>query len=119
MFGVGMHELLIILVIVLIFFGGKRLPLIGKGLGQSIREFREATGQVSGSDVIDIEKVEEPEREAPSPALLEESTASAASSPSRSARQEAAQIPGVQEAKKIREAGKKMKKLSGLLKKRF
>ena len=40
MFGLGPSELLIIAVIVLILFGAKRLPEIGKGLGGAIREFR-------------------------------------------------------------------------------
>jgi sec-independent protein translocase protein TatA len=41
-----MH-LLLILVIVLIIFGGKRLPEIGEGLGKSIRSFKKA---ISGED---------------------------------------------------------------------
>ena len=43
MFGLGMPELLIILVIILIIFGAGKLPQIGKGLGQGIRNFREST----------------------------------------------------------------------------
>lgn len=38
----GWQELLIILFIVVIIFGASRLPEIGRGLGQSIREFRQA-----------------------------------------------------------------------------
>lgn len=41
MFGIGRFgELLIILVLVLLFFGGKKLPELSKGLGESIREIR-------------------------------------------------------------------------------
>jgi sec-independent protein translocase protein TatA len=40
MFGLGTTELLIIGGIVLLIFGAKRLPEIGKGLGDAIREFR-------------------------------------------------------------------------------
>lgn len=37
---IGWTELLVILVIVLLIFGGKRLPEIGSGLGQAIRNFK-------------------------------------------------------------------------------
>lgn len=38
--GVGITEFIIILLIVLLFFGGKRLPDLGKALGQSIVNFK-------------------------------------------------------------------------------
>ncbi|HWS53247.1 MAG TPA: twin-arginine translocase TatA/TatE family subunit [Pyrinomonadaceae bacterium] len=42
---IGTQELLIILVILLFIFGGSRLPQLAKGLGKSIREFKQgATG---------------------------------------------------------------------------
>ena len=47
MFGLGAPELIIIGVIVLLIFGGKRLPEIGKGLGSAIREFRKVKQDVS------------------------------------------------------------------------
>ncbi|MEI6128245.1 MAG: twin-arginine translocase TatA/TatE family subunit [Pseudomonadota bacterium] len=47
MFGIGMSELVIILVIVLIIFGAGKLPEIGKGLGRGIKNFKSAVG---GSD---------------------------------------------------------------------
>jgi sec-independent protein translocase protein TatA len=40
MFGIGMPELIVILVILLVIFGARRLPEIGSGLGQGIRNFR-------------------------------------------------------------------------------
>ena len=43
MFGLGMTELIIILVIVLIIFGAGKLPEIGSGLGRGIKNFKEAT----------------------------------------------------------------------------
>ena len=43
MFGIGMPELIIILVIILIIFGAGKLPEIGAGMGKAIRNFRGAT----------------------------------------------------------------------------
>ena len=51
MFGLGIGELLVILVIVLIIFGAGRLPEIGEGLGKSIRNFRK---EVKTPDSIDV-----------------------------------------------------------------
>jgi len=51
MFGFGMPELIIILVIVLVVFGAGKLPEIGGALGKSIRNFKKAT---EGKDEIEI-----------------------------------------------------------------
>ena len=51
MFGLGVGELAIILVIVLVIFGARKLPEIGEGLGKGIRSFRKA---VKTSDEIDV-----------------------------------------------------------------
>jgi len=44
MFGIGMPELIIILVIILIIFGAGKLPEIGAGLGKGIKNFRKSSG---------------------------------------------------------------------------
>lgn len=51
MFGLGIGELLVILVIVMIIFGAGKLPEIGDGIGRGIRNFRKA---VKAPDEIDI-----------------------------------------------------------------
>lgn len=38
--GFGMQEMLILLLIVLVLFGGSRLPSLAKGLGESVRNFK-------------------------------------------------------------------------------
>jgi TatA/E family protein of Tat protein translocase len=45
-FGVGDTEMLVIMAAILIFFGGKRMPEMAKGLGKLLREFKRATGEV-------------------------------------------------------------------------
>jgi sec-independent protein translocase protein TatA len=46
MFGLGIPELLIIMVIILIIFGSGKLPEIGAGLGKAIRNFKGATSEI-------------------------------------------------------------------------
>ena len=53
MFGIGMPELAILLVIVLIVFGAGKLPAIGAGVGKAIRNFKNA---VTESDKNSEEK---------------------------------------------------------------
>ena len=51
MFNIGTQELLLILIVVLLLFGAKKLPEIGGGLGRAIRNFRRASSE---PDEIDI-----------------------------------------------------------------
>lgn len=51
MFGIGIPELIIILVIVLVIFGANKLPEIGSGMGRAIKNFKKATNE---PDEIDI-----------------------------------------------------------------
>jgi len=54
---IGPTELIIIFVIILLIFGGKKLPELAKGLGKGIREFKKATKDVQ--DELDIDKIED------------------------------------------------------------
>ena len=65
MFGIGFQEMLIILVVVLIFFGPKRLPDLAKSLGKGIAEFKKASEEVR-KGIEDAVK-EESEAETPKP----------------------------------------------------
>ena len=51
MFGLGATELIIILIIVIILFGASRLPEIGKGIGEAIRNFKKSTSENPEIDV--------------------------------------------------------------------
>jgi sec-independent protein translocase protein TatA len=57
MFGLGTPEIVIILVVALILFGPKKLPEIGKSIGQGIREIKKASRDVMDS----IDRDDEPE----------------------------------------------------------
>ena len=51
MFGLGVGELIVILVIVLVIFGAGKLPELGSGLGRGIRSFKR---EVTRPDEIDV-----------------------------------------------------------------
>ncbi len=55
MFGIGVTELVIILVIILIIFGAGKLPEIGGGVGKAIRNFRQATRENFKEPIYKIE----------------------------------------------------------------
>ena len=59
---IGMPELLIILLVVLLLFGAKRLPELARGLGKGIREFKDATKNVE-KEFKELEKGEEEKKE--------------------------------------------------------
>ncbi len=49
MFGLGIGEVVVILVVALIFIGPKKLPELAKGLGKGLREFQKATKGITDS----------------------------------------------------------------------
>ncbi|MBP5455415.1 MAG: twin-arginine translocase TatA/TatE family subunit [Paludibacteraceae bacterium] len=59
--GLGMQEILLILLVVLIFFGGKKIPEMMRGLGQGVRNFKEGmegTSDKKAEETADKEKKE-------------------------------------------------------------
>ncbi len=54
--GIGIPELIVILVIVLIIFGAGKLPEIGAGLGRGIQNFKKASKETDGNDKKTIDK---------------------------------------------------------------
>ena len=58
MFGLGVQELLIVLLIILVLFGAKKLPELAGGLGKGIKEFKKATKEVDEEETKKIDEGE-------------------------------------------------------------
>ena len=56
--GIGMQEVLLIALVVLLFFGGKKIPELMKGLGKGVRSFKEGMNDIEKDikDIADEEK---------------------------------------------------------------
>lgn len=63
-FGLGPGEIALILFLILLLFGAKRLPELARGFGKSIREFKKATSEVEE----DLRSVMDEQPKSPSPA---------------------------------------------------
>lgn len=48
--GLGMQEVLLIALVVLLFFGGRKIPELMKGLGKGVRAFKEGMNETSGKE---------------------------------------------------------------------
>jgi sec-independent protein translocase protein TatA len=57
-FGFGSTELLVVLVIILVLFGGSKLPSLARGLGQSVKEFKKASKDDDETKPADAKKAE-------------------------------------------------------------
>ena len=56
---IGTTELLLILLVVLIFFGSKKIPELAQGLGKGIREFKKATREIQDDVEGEVKKIDE------------------------------------------------------------
>ena len=50
MFGLGFQEILVIALIILLLFGGKKIPELMKGLGKGVKSFKEGMNEVTGKE---------------------------------------------------------------------
>ncbi len=65
MFGLGLAELIIILIIVFFLFGGRKLPELSRGLGLSIRNFKKALHEPEAIDITPKKEEKTPGEEKP------------------------------------------------------
>jgi len=96
MFGLGAQEILLILLILVVLFGAKRLPAIGKGLGETLKEIR----NIRGERKAEKEKTKEDQKGG----LVSE------------IKKDIDELPGVKEAREIKETTDKIKSVTKLLK---
>jgi sec-independent protein translocase protein TatA len=61
-FGIGLTEILIVLVVALLVFGPKRLPEMGRSLGRGMREFKDSLTGKDEDERAELPRAAEPER---------------------------------------------------------
>jgi sec-independent protein translocase protein TatA len=98
MFGLGFQEILLILVILFLLFGVKKLPEIGKGLGETMKEIRNIRGERKAGKEKDKDRGDQ------KVSLISD------------IKKEVEEIPGLKEAREIKEAADKVKSITKILK---
>ena len=58
-----MQEVLLIALVVLLFFGGRKIPELMKGIGKGVRSFKEGMNNVE-KEIEEVKEIKEPERKA-------------------------------------------------------
>jgi sec-independent protein translocase protein TatA len=107
MFGLGVPELLIIVLIILLFFGAKRLPGIGTGLGKTVKEIRNIKKEMSR----DKESAKKTAAEDPASEKKSLDSKLAQSVKDKLVDKVIDQVPGVRQARKIKDKADKVKKI--------
>lgn len=62
MFGIGAQELLLIALIVLLFFGGKKIPEMMKGLGKGVKSFKDGMKDIEETESTDSKEPTDQEK---------------------------------------------------------
>jgi len=107
MFGLGMPELLVIALIILIFFGAKRLPGIGTGLGKTVKEIRNIKKELSRDK--ESEKKTAAEDSASKKKSVEEKLVNSVQD--KLTDKVIDQVPGIRQARKIKDKTDKIRKI--------
>jgi sec-independent protein translocase protein TatA len=63
MFGLGTQELIVILIIIVVLFGATKLPQIGSGIGQAIKNFKKSVREGDEIDVTPDKETKEAKKE--------------------------------------------------------
>ena len=102
MFGLGFQEILLILVILFLLFGVKKLPDIGKGLGETMKEIRKIRDDRKAGKEKEEERGKDKEDKKGN--LISD------------IKKEVEEIPGLKEVKEIKETADKIKSITKILK---
>ncbi|MCL5019696.1 MAG: twin-arginine translocase TatA/TatE family subunit [Patescibacteria group bacterium] len=103
MFGIGTTELLVIGLIALVFFGGKRLPEIGQGLGKAISEFRKINKGDKGESKKEQDQVASEEKKTEPKGFIEKAITDKIVDA----------VPGVKQARDLKDKADKIKSFVG------